>query len=110
MLSAINAYIVGTSRILQNLSARFRIPLLSRTGWPGTPIYALIAGCGIAAALLLFSNHFDELASISVITTLIPYLFFCIASWILVKETRMRVVSAAGALSTFAILILYFLL
>ena len=70
---------------------------------------ALVAGCGIAASLLLISNHFDQLASISVITTLIPYLFFCIASWILVRETRMRVVSAAGALSTFAILVLYFL-
>ena len=78
------------------------------SGWPGTPVSALVAGCGIAAGLLLFSNHFDQLASISVITTLIPYLFFCIASWILIRETRMRVVSAVGAFSTFAILVLYF--
>ncbi len=109
MLSAINAYIIGTSRILQNLSARFGIPRLRELGARGTPVSALVAGCGIAASLLLISNHFAELASISVITTLIPYLFFCIASWILVPETRMRVVSAAGALSTFAILVLYFL-
>jgi amino acid transporter len=109
MLSAINAYIVGTSRILQNLSARFGIPRLRDLGARGTPVYALVAGCGIAAGLLLFSNHFDQLASISVITTLIPYLFFCIASWVLIQERRMRVVSAAGAISTFAILILYFL-
>ena len=108
MLSAINAYIVGTSRILQNLSARFGIPLLRDLGGRGTPVSALVAGCGIAAGLLLFSNHFDQLASISVITTLIPYLFFCIASWILIRETRMRVVSAVGAFSTFAILVLYF--
>ncbi len=110
MLSAINAYIVGTSRILQNFSARFGIPRLRDLGTRGTPVSALVAGCGIAAGLLLFSNHFDQLAGISVITTLIPYLFFCIASWILVRETRMRVVSAAGALSTLAILLLYFLL
>ncbi|MGA2161887.1 MAG: APC family permease [Methanoregula sp.] len=110
MLSAINAYIIGTSRILQNLSARFGIPRLRKLGARGTPVYALVAGCGIAASLLLISNHFDQLASISVITTLIPYLFFCIASWILVEKTRTRVVSAAGALSTFAILILYFFL
>ena len=109
MLSAINAYIVGTSRILQNLSARSGIPRLRDLGRRGTPVSALVAGCGIAAGLLLFSNHFDQLASISVITTLIPYLFFCIASWILIRETRMRVVSAIGAFSTFAILVLYFL-
>jgi amino acid transporter len=110
MLSAINAYIVGTSRILQNLSARSGIPLLRDLGAQGTPAYALIVGCGIGAGLLLFSNHFDQLASISVITTLIPYLFFCIASWILITGTRMRLVSAAGAISTLAILCLYFLL
>jgi len=110
MLSAINAYIVGTSRILQNLSARSGIPLLRDLGTQGTPSYALIVGCGIGAGLLFFSNHFDQLASISVITTLIPYLFFCIASWILVTETQMRLVSGAGAVSTLAILSLYFLL
>ncbi len=109
MLSAINAYIVGTSRILQNLSARFSIPRLRELGTQGTPVFALIVGCGTAAGLLLFSNHFDLLASISVITTLIPYLFFCIASWILVTDIRTRIVSATGACSTLAILVLYFL-
>lgn len=110
MLSAINAYIVGTSRILQNLAVRFSIPRFRDLSGRGTPVFALVAGCGIAAGLLLFSNHFDQLASISVITTLIPYLFFCIASWILVTDLRTRIISAAGGASTFAILLLYFLL
>jgi len=75
----------------------------------GTPASALIAGCTISGALLFFSNHFDQLATISVITTLIPYIFFCLASWVLVTDTRARLVSAAGAISTASILIIYFI-
>ena len=109
MLSAINAYIIGTSRILQSMSARFSIPKIRDLTPRGTPAVALIAGCAISAALLLFSNHFAQLATISVITTLIPYIFFCLASWVLVTDTRARLISAAGALSTAAILIIYFI-
>ena len=109
MLSAINAYIIGTSRILQSMSARFSIPKIRDLTPRGTPAVALIAGCAISAILLLFSNHFDQLATISVITTLIPYIFFCLASWVLVTDTRARLISAAGALSTAAILIIYFI-
>jgi amino acid transporter len=58
--------------------------------------------------LLLFSNHFAALATVSVITTLIPYIFFCLAAWILVTNVKSRLISAAGALSTAAILIIYF--
>jgi len=109
MLSAINAYIIGTSRILQSVAARFSVPKIrDLTGW-GTPAVALIAGCAVSAILLLFSNHFDQLATISVITTLIPYIFFCLASWVLVTDTRARLVSAAGAISTSAILAIYFI-
>ena len=110
MLSAINAYIIGTSRILQSMSARFSVPKIRDINLQGTPVYALIAGCSISAALLLFSNHFAQLATISVITTLIPYIFFCLASWVLVTDTRARLVSAAGAISTAAILIIYFII
>jgi amino acid transporter len=109
MLSAINAYIIGTSRILQSLSARFSIPKIHDLTPRGTPASALIAGCAISAALLLFSNHFDQLATISVITTLIPYIFFCLSSWVIVTDTRSRLVSATGAISTAAILIIYFI-
>jgi amino acid transporter len=109
MLSAINAYIIGTSRILQSMSARFSIPKIQDLTSRGTPAIALIAGCTISAILLLFSNHFDQLATISVITTLIPYIFFCLASWVLVTDTRARIISAAGAISTAAILGIYFI-
>jgi amino acid transporter len=110
MLSAINAYIIGTSRILQSMSARFSIPKIKDLTPRGTPAYALFAGCSISAVLLLFSNQFAQLATISVITTLIPYIFFCLASWVLVTDTRARLVSAAGAISTAAILIIYFII
>jgi len=110
MLSAINAYVIATSRVIQSLSTRFRIPRLGDLTPQGTPAYALVAGCGISAALLLFTNHFDELAIISVITILIPYTFFCIAAWILVRDTRSRIVSGAGAISTAAILLLWFVI
>lgn len=109
MLSAINAYIIGTSRILQSISARFSVPKIRDLTPRGTPAIALITGCTISAILLLFSNHFDQLATISVITTLIPYIFFCLASWVLVTDTRARIISAAGAISTAAILGIYFI-
>lgn len=110
MLSAINAYIIGTSRILQSMSAQFSIPKIQDLSLRGTPASALITGCVISAALLFFSNHFDQLATISVITTLIPYIFFCLSSWVLVTNTRSRMISAAGAISTAAILIIYFII
>jgi amino acid transporter len=110
MLSAINAYIVGTSRILQSMSSEFSIPVIRDLNSRGTPAPALIAGCTISGILLLFSNHFDQLATISVITTLIPYVFFCLASWVIVTDIKARLVSAIGAISTAAILIIYFII
>ena len=53
-------------------------------------------------------NRFEALATISVITTLVPYIFFCITAWILVAERKARLVAAAGMLSTTAILFIYF--
>ena len=52
---------------------------------------------------------FDKLASISVITTLIPYIFFCIAAWMTLRDTLVRIVSVVGAGSTLAILAIYFI-
>ena len=109
MLSAINAYIIGTSRILQSLSAQFSVPKIRDLNLHGTPVYALVTGSAISAGLLLFSNHFDQLATISVITTLVPYIFFCLASWVLVTDIKARLVSAAGAISTASILVIYFI-
>jgi amino acid transporter len=101
--------LVGISRVLQNISAQFSVPLLKDISHRGTPIAALVTGCAISAALLLVSNHFHELASISVITTLIPYIFFCLCSWVLVPKFSSRIISLAGAVSTAGILILFFL-
>ena len=109
MLSAMNAYIVGTSRILQNIARVNALPFLKKISSRGTPVPALIAGCIISGFLLLVSNHFSQLATISVITTLIPYIFFCISAWILVPERKSRAISAIGAFSTAAILVLYFI-
>jgi amino acid transporter len=109
MLSALNAYIIGTSRVLQNISAQFSVPHLMTLSQNGTPVVALVTGCMISAALLLFSNHFSELASISVITTLIPYIFFCLCAWVLVPQTKSRIISLTGAVSTTMILVLFFL-
>lgn len=108
MLSALNAYLIATSRVLQNVSARYSVPYLSGLGNRGTPITSLIVSCGVCAGLLFFTNRFDVLASISVITTLIPYIFFCFSSWKSVPSVRSRIVAGVGALSTAAILILYF--
>jgi amino acid transporter len=108
MLSAINAYIVGTSRILQNVARINSIPVIQDLSSRGTPAFALFAGCGISAAILLGINHFDQLATISVITTLIPYFFFCTSAWILVPVIKSRIISATGAISTIIILVIYF--
>jgi amino acid transporter len=108
MLSAMNAYVVGTSRVLHALSARLSLPVIKDLSYRGTPAGALVLGCVASGLLLLVSNRFEALATVSVITTLVPYIFFCTAAWILVKERRVRLVAAAGMLSTAAILVIYF--
>lgn len=110
MLSALNAYIIGTSRVLHDIAVRFSLPLIRDLGTRGTPAVSLVVSCLICAGLLLFSNRFHVLASVSVITTLIPYVFFCLSSWILEKRHRSRLIAGAGAVSTSAILVLYFLI
>lgn len=110
MLSALNAYVVGTSRIIHSLSARFSVPGIRVLTRQGTPAIALVISCMASGLLLLVSNRFEALATISVITTLVPYIFFCLAAWILVAEKRTRLIAGAGMLSTAAILVLYFVL
>ncbi|MGD1005576.1 MAG: amino acid permease [Methanoregulaceae archaeon] len=109
MLSALNAYIIGTSRILQNISMRCSVPLFRDLSNRGTPVAALISGSFLSGILLLYSNHFDLLATISVITTLIPYVFFCVTAWVLNPLQKYRIVSAVGILSTTTILLMYFI-
>jgi hypothetical protein len=59
--------------------------------------------------MLFFSNEFSTLAVLSVITTLLPYIFFCLVAFVLFHETRRRLVSGLGAVMTAAILVLFFL-
>jgi amino acid transporter len=63
----------------------------------------------MSGILLIFSNRFDQLAGISVITTLIPYIFLCGTAWALDPIRNHRIVSAAGLVSTSAILLIYFI-
>jgi amino acid transporter len=109
MLSAMNAYIIATSRVLHTLAERFLIPKIRDLGRQGTPVYALVAGCAYSGLLLFVSNRFEALATVSVITTLVPYIFFCIAAWILVTERKARLIAITGMVSTAAILFIYFL-
>jgi amino acid transporter len=110
MLSAMNAYIIGTSRIIHSLAARFSVSRIQDLTGQGTPAIALVISCVASGLLLLVSNRFEALATISVITTLVPYIFFCIAAWHLVEERRVRLIAAAGMLSTAAILAMFFLI
>jgi amino acid transporter len=107
MLSALNAYIVGASRVLQNAAATYAIPRLAGLSERGVPAWSLAAICGVSAVLLLFSNRFDELAAASVVTNLVPYIAICIAAFAAVKDVRGRAVALAGTMLTTAILVLY---
>lgn len=108
MLSALNAYLIATSRVLQNVSARYSLPYLSGIGNRGTPVVSLIASSGACMVLLGVTNNFNTLASISVIATLVPYIFFCLCSFVSVPSPLSRIIAGVGALSTAAILVLYF--
>ncbi len=108
MFSALNAYIVGTSRVLQNMAASFHLPRLAELTPRGTPKTALVISCILSGALLFFSNSFGLLASIAVVTTLVPYVAICLVAFILSKEARVRILGTLGAAMTAAILVLYF--
>ncbi len=110
MLSALNAYMLGTSRVIQNLSSELNAPLFSELSNRGTPAAATILTAVLSSMLLLFSNRFDELASISVVTTLLPYIFICIATYKLFKARNIRMVAFTGAVTTAAILVISFIL
>jgi amino acid transporter len=109
MISALNAYIIGTSRVIQNLGEEHGVISLGRISSRGVPAIALFLSVGLSGALLLFSNHFDLLAGIAVITTLVPYIFICAAAFALTSVKRIRVVALAGLFTTAAILVAFFI-
>jgi len=110
MLSALNAYIVGASRVLQNGAEMFGVAPLARLSRRGVPDAALIVVCGGAAAMLLSSNRFDALAAAAVVTTLVPYVAICRAAARRAPTATVRAVAWAGAFVTAAVLVLYFVL
>jgi amino acid transporter len=109
MLSAMNAYIIASSRVVHNLASEYHLGRLSRLNLKGTPGLPLVICCILTIGMLFFSNEFSTLAILSVITTLLPYIFFCIVAFVLFHETRRRLVSGMGAVMTAVILILFFL-
>jgi amino acid transporter len=108
MFSALNAYIVGTSRVLQNIAGRFRLPRLADLTARGTPKTALVVSCILSGGLLFLSNSFGLLASVAVVTTLVPYIAICLVALGLGEERRVRMIGSLGATLTAAILVLYF--
>ncbi len=110
MLSALNAYMLGTSRVIQNLSSELNVPMFRDISSRGTPAHATILTAILSSMLLLFSNRFDELASISVITTLLPYFFICMATYKIFETRNIRLVACAGAVMTAGILVMSFII
>ncbi len=105
MLSAQNAYLVGTTRVLQNISQEYRIPFLSGLSGRGVPHVSIVAVTAASASLLFFTNRFQDLASASVLLVLLPYIFICIAALRLFGGLRVRAVAGLGLLSTLAVLL-----
>jgi len=110
MLSAINAYIAGTSRVLQNISYQLGLPILKDLTSSATPLVATTIVAIISILLLFISNKFGELASISVIIILLPYFFICISAYkIFFDDYKTRIISSIGASSVFVIFAIYFI-
>jgi amino acid transporter len=107
MASALNAYIVAASRVLQNAAEAFRLPSLAALSPRGVPAAALFAVCACASALLMVSNRFADLATAAVLSTLVPYVAICVAAFMRVGDWSVRAVALLGALTTAGILVLY---
>lgn len=106
MVSAMNAYLVGGSRVLQNLAQENRFPGISDLSRQGTPVIAILICSLLTVGLLLLTNRFAELAILSVITTLIPYLFISGATLTLFSRWRIRFIAMISLLMTAGILVL----
>ncbi len=108
MLSALNAYIVGASRCLQDVLQMRNLRGATQLSTRGVPTAALLVTCLGAAALLAFSNRFNDLAAIAVVMTLIPYVALCWVAFSGGKSAIGKGISLFGAIVTTAILVLYF--
>jgi amino acid transporter len=105
MISALNAYLVGGSRVLQNLAEQCTLPWFRDLNRWGTPALALLLCSALSGGLLFVSNRFGDLATISVITTLIPYFFISAATFLLFPAWRFRIIAFLSMAMTAGILI-----
>lgn len=110
MLSALNAYIIGASRSLQEVLVRHVPAHLARLSTRGVPTLALLVTCLGAAAMLGFTNHFSDLAALSVVMTLVPYVALCWAAFTGGRNRIDKAVALFGGVATTTILVLYFAL
>jgi amino acid transporter len=110
MLSALNAYIVGASRCLHDILQLRQLTGISQLSTRGVPSVALSITCLGAAGLLMFSNHFSDLAAVAVLMTLVPYAALCWAAFAGGRAMLARAIALFGAIVTLAILVLYFAL
>jgi len=103
MLSALNAYLLGTSLVMESFSAR-RWPWLTFER-KGIPVFTVIICTGATAVLLFITRDFSFLASASVIATLVPYLAICYAALKYVERPLAKALAIIGILSTGIVLI-----
>ena len=112
MLSAINAYIVGTTRVLQNISYQLELRILKDLTYSGSPLASIFTVAIITSILLIaVSNQFEKLATISVITILLPYFAICLSAYkIFFDEYKTKIIAIIGAFSVMTIFAIYFLI
>ena len=104
MLSALNAYLLGTSLVVESFAGKY-IPAFAKESKWQVPVLAVLV-CTVATALLLaFTDYFVLLASASVICTLVPYIFLCVAAFLKFENKWIRLVSLLGIISTLAVLV-----
>jgi amino acid transporter len=108
MLSALNAYLLGTSLVLQSFSEKYWKRLTFER--KGVPVFTVLLCTAATILLLLFVNDFTFLASASVIATLVPYLALCYAAIKYVEKPLVKVMALIGILATGLVLISSFLL
>jgi amino acid transporter len=108
MISALNAYLLGTSLVLQSFSEKYWKRLTFER--KGVPVFTVILCTAATILLLLFVNDFTFLASASVIATLVPYLGLCYAALKYVERPLVKVMALIGILATGLVLVSSFIL
>jgi amino acid transporter len=108
MFSALNAYLLGTSIVLQSFSEKFWKPLTFER--KGVPVFTVLLCTVATSLLLLLTDDFSLLASASVIATLVPYLALCYAAMKYIEKPLVKVMALIGILATGLVLVSSFLL